>query len=181
MVASVISLAEEIIWWQFHFTCRYMGCDVCGDESELAFTCSFCAGSFCAEHQLPENHDCPQHNPRTDKRFESAHPSRLSSSRTDTPTSKDHETVDPGRGAASKEPEFESSPDVTASGDVDETDILYCKGCHTRTDHLKSCSECQQKYCEDCVAPPEHQCLTATGNGSEGLLSFFVGILRWIK
>lgn len=32
-------------------------CSVCGKE-DLTFTCNYCSESFCAEHQLPENHDC---------------------------------------------------------------------------------------------------------------------------
>ena len=32
-------------------------CSVCGKE-DLTFTCNYCEESFCAEHQLPENHDC---------------------------------------------------------------------------------------------------------------------------
>ncbi|MFH1820896.1 MAG: rhomboid family intramembrane serine protease [Methanobacteriota archaeon] len=33
-------------------------CDVCGEEVALPFKCSYCGGTFCAEHRLPENHRC---------------------------------------------------------------------------------------------------------------------------
>ncbi|MHC1584282.1 MAG: rhomboid family intramembrane serine protease [Methanosarcinales archaeon] len=34
-------------------------CHVCGKYVLMPFTCKFCGGRFCAEHRLPENHDCP--------------------------------------------------------------------------------------------------------------------------
>ncbi|MFB6112726.1 MAG: rhomboid family intramembrane serine protease [Halodesulfurarchaeum sp.] len=34
-------------------------CDVCGREEGMPYRCDHCGGSFCAEHRLPENHDCP--------------------------------------------------------------------------------------------------------------------------
>ena len=33
-------------------------CDYCGKEVDLPFTCPYCGGHFCAEHRLPENHEC---------------------------------------------------------------------------------------------------------------------------
>jgi len=33
-------------------------CSYCGASESLPFTCKFCGGKFCAEHRLPENHDC---------------------------------------------------------------------------------------------------------------------------
>ena len=35
-------------------------CNYCGrDAGYLPFICKFCGMSFCREHRLPENHDCP--------------------------------------------------------------------------------------------------------------------------
>lgn len=34
-------------------------CDVCGREEGLPYQCRFCGGTFCGEHRLPENHQCP--------------------------------------------------------------------------------------------------------------------------
>jgi len=40
-------------------------CEQCGKEVELPFECSFCGHYFCAEHRLPENHNCPNQPTRT--------------------------------------------------------------------------------------------------------------------
>ncbi|MFB6075639.1 MAG: rhomboid family intramembrane serine protease [Candidatus Aenigmatarchaeota archaeon] len=37
--------------------CSYCGKDL--DEEGMPFKCKFCSEYFCAEHRLPENHDCP--------------------------------------------------------------------------------------------------------------------------
>lgn len=34
-------------------------CDVCGEYENLPYQCNRCGRTFCAEHRLPENHDCP--------------------------------------------------------------------------------------------------------------------------
>lgn len=34
-------------------------CDVCGREEYLPYKCKYCGGTFCAEHRLPEKHNCP--------------------------------------------------------------------------------------------------------------------------
>jgi len=38
-------------------------CDVCGKTVELPYKCHYCGGVFCAEHHLPENHNC-QYKPQ---------------------------------------------------------------------------------------------------------------------
>jgi Zn-dependent protease len=35
-----------------------MKCKVCGKEEILPFKCSYCGEYFCAEHRLPEKHNC---------------------------------------------------------------------------------------------------------------------------
>lgn len=35
-------------------------CEFCGKEDYLPFRCRYCKGYFCAEHRLPENHNCPK-------------------------------------------------------------------------------------------------------------------------
>ncbi len=37
-----------------------MKCEICGREVSLPFRCQYCGSSFCSEHRLPENHQCPQ-------------------------------------------------------------------------------------------------------------------------
>lgn len=34
-------------------------CDYCGSEEDMPFTCTYCKGIFCADHRLPEAHNCP--------------------------------------------------------------------------------------------------------------------------
>ena len=34
-------------------------CDECGEQENMPYECRRCGGSFCSEHRLPENHDCP--------------------------------------------------------------------------------------------------------------------------
>jgi uncharacterized protein YkwD len=34
-------------------------CSVCGKYQDYPFHCSYCDGTFCSEHRLPENHNCP--------------------------------------------------------------------------------------------------------------------------
>ena len=34
-------------------------CDVCGEYENLPYQCRRCGRTFCADHRLPENHDCP--------------------------------------------------------------------------------------------------------------------------
>ncbi len=34
------------------------GCDVCGREEFLPYKCSYCGGTFCSDHRLPEKHEC---------------------------------------------------------------------------------------------------------------------------
>lgn len=33
-------------------------CETCGKKDALVFHCNYCGGYFCAEHHLPENHNC---------------------------------------------------------------------------------------------------------------------------
>ena len=34
-------------------------CDACGKQENMPYQCGHCGGTFCSEHRLPENHDCP--------------------------------------------------------------------------------------------------------------------------
>ena len=35
-------------------------CEKCGIKDALVFHCNYCGGYFCAEHHLPESHNCPR-------------------------------------------------------------------------------------------------------------------------
>ena len=39
---------------------RIVKCSYCGKEIYLPFKCPYCGQYFCAEHRLPENHNCPE-------------------------------------------------------------------------------------------------------------------------
>ena len=39
-------------------------CEICGKKDALTFHCNYCGGYFCAEHHLPESHNCT-YKPRT--------------------------------------------------------------------------------------------------------------------
>lgn len=53
-------------------------CEQCGEKIVGARECSYCEGTFCPEHRLPENHDCQgvrnldKTGPRFDSAFEDA-------------------------------------------------------------------------------------------------------------
>ncbi|MDX1745471.1 MAG: rhomboid family intramembrane serine protease [Halobacteriales archaeon] len=34
-------------------------CDVCSRDETMPYSCRYCGGTYCSEHRLPENHDCP--------------------------------------------------------------------------------------------------------------------------
>jgi membrane associated rhomboid family serine protease len=34
-------------------------CDRCGSQESMPYQCRLCGGTYCSEHRLPENHDCP--------------------------------------------------------------------------------------------------------------------------
>ncbi len=38
-----------------------MKCQYCKKDTFLPFRCPFCKGYFCAEHRLPENHECSEY------------------------------------------------------------------------------------------------------------------------
>jgi len=34
-------------------------CSICGKKEMLPYKCKYCGWTFCSEHRLPENHNCP--------------------------------------------------------------------------------------------------------------------------
>lgn len=34
-------------------------CSMCGKREVLPYTCKYCGWTYCSDHRLPENHDCP--------------------------------------------------------------------------------------------------------------------------
>jgi len=37
---------------------NHLQCAICGTKDALVFHCNYCGGYFCAEHHLPESHNC---------------------------------------------------------------------------------------------------------------------------
>jgi uncharacterized protein YkwD len=50
-------------------------CDLRGKEEMILFTCACCGGNYCAEHRLPENHNCT-HLPKTPPPYLTAYDNR---------------------------------------------------------------------------------------------------------
>ncbi len=59
-------------------------CDECGEYENLPYQCQRCGQTFCSDHRLPENHDCPGLNEWDDPEgvFASAGPTTTSTSTT---------------------------------------------------------------------------------------------------
>lgn len=77
-------------------------CAVCGYEADMGYSCNFCGGYHCADHRLPEKHNC------TALRI------RKSSSETQSSgTGSDRLTV-----GTTPDPTYESSPDVEPDGSI---------------------------------------------------------------
>lgn len=34
-------------------------CDICGTDESMPYHCRHCDGTYCSDHRLPENHNCP--------------------------------------------------------------------------------------------------------------------------
>jgi Zn-dependent protease len=49
-----------------------MQCEFCGRDESLPFVCNYCGGAFCADHRLPEAHQCK--GDLSQKRFITAPP-----------------------------------------------------------------------------------------------------------
>ena len=41
-----------------YFSGLNLKCDFCGREEALPFICNYCGGAYCADHRLPEAHQC---------------------------------------------------------------------------------------------------------------------------
>jgi len=44
-------------------------CDICG-EKVMGFSCSYCGGTYCSDHRLPENHECDNLEEEVEKQKE---------------------------------------------------------------------------------------------------------------
>jgi membrane associated rhomboid family serine protease len=60
-------------------------CDICGTEESMPYHCRHCDGTYCSEHRLPENHNCPGLNQWEDSGpvFDSGFDDRVMNEETD--------------------------------------------------------------------------------------------------
>jgi hypothetical protein len=90
-------------------------CDQCG-ETDISLSCTYCDDTFCAEHRLPENHDCPGLKNRQVSAEIGARASEgavLGEIEED-----EQEDVDLSR----SEPETATSPDTNLDGSLEESE-----------------------------------------------------------
>ena len=54
----ILDFGKNLIFSSSYFLEVATKCDFCGKEEYLPFECRYCGGKFCAEHRLPEAHNC---------------------------------------------------------------------------------------------------------------------------
>jgi hypothetical protein len=132
-------------------------CDYCGDESEHPFGCNHCTQSFCGDHRLPENHECPLYSAGGE----------ISSFGGEGPDTTDRRGT--GRKRIERVRKKETSRmnppavDPQSKGDhrseeTGDTSVLTCPTCSTNTHQVFNCEECGQTVCPDCEGVYEHEC-----------------------
>ncbi|WP_424001016.1 CAP domain-containing protein [Haloarcula salina] len=119
------------------------GCNICGEDGGLSNNCTYCQGTFCSEHVLPEKHNCPAlhsaetlgpefrqaksdvvlgENDGSPSEHTSGPPRKpdLDDSGTKDDESADQEDTEPANEAhpPSRERQYESSPDVATDGSI---------------------------------------------------------------
>lgn len=106
-------------------------CALCDGDGNLPNRCKYCDQFFCANHRLPEAHDCPGLDiaSRDTRRFESSFDdsvresgTRDSAGRPVSDGEEPYEVVDPTTMGTSPEPDFEGSPDVNPDGSIARPD-----------------------------------------------------------
>lgn len=124
-------------------------CDGCGEIVDHAFPCQRCGNSYCGDHRLPENHNCPF--------FVTA----------ETPLTGDGPQTRDRRGTGRKRRErvqqketkrwMNKTDDLTPQQPSGDTAVLHCPNCNEDVSQLKNCSECSDSFCPSCVSPQNHK------------------------
>lgn len=130
--------------------CEMATCDKCTEEVEHSFQCSYCEESFCGQHRLPENHQCPQFTTdSTVGTFSSSSPNitdrrgtwgRMVSRVRDKETEKWEKKTDPN-------PRGETKRDLSTDS---EAAIFNCPECGGKAAALKEATCCGKSMCYDC-------------------------------
>lgn len=87
-------------------------CSQCGEQLDMGYSCSYCTGSYCSDHRLPESHSCPGL-----RRTSPPERDRMDNTIKNT-ASRDYETADPVTYGSSPDPNYERSPDVAPDGSI---------------------------------------------------------------
>lgn len=131
-------------------------CNHCGQATEHAFPCNHCNQSFCGEHRLPENHDCPVFAVDVD----------LSSFAGEGPDTPDRRSTQRKRIERVREkPDLATEPgevsqyikEQSQSSEAD-TDVLTCSTCGSDTHKIFDCDQCGISVCPNCEGQNEHEC-----------------------
>jgi predicted nucleic acid binding AN1-type Zn finger protein len=133
-------------------------CDVCDGAAEHLVKCNICEREHCAEHRLPEKHECSGLNVSEWSRgLEGDGPStrdrrgtrrkRIERVRAKQ-TSRENPPADNWR-RTEKERRTENTS---------KTDVLTCPNCGTSTDCIQECNKCEQSICPKCREADAHDC-----------------------
>jgi predicted nucleic acid binding AN1-type Zn finger protein len=162
-------------------------CDYCGDEVEHSFGCNHCSQSFCGDHRLPENHECPLYSTGSELSSfggEGQTTDRRGTGRKRRERVREKETsrMNP------PEPVKPQSKGDNRSDDIKDADVLTCPTCGSDTDQVLECDDCGQSVCPSCEGVYEHECPVGvtksdgTDDGdSESATSLIGRLLRLFK
>lgn len=157
-------------------------CDHCGQSTDHAFPCNHCKQSFCGEHRLPENHNCPVFTLDVDLTSFAGEgpdtPDRRSTwrKRIERVREKPDLTTEPGEIAQQLKQKSQSS-----EGD---TNVLTCSNCGSSTDQIFDCDQCGNSVCPSCEGQDEHECSLTTADaedadtGNKTIFSKILGLLK---
>lgn len=148
-------------------------CQICGDNTGLAYTCNECGGKYCSEHRLPEAHHCDALAINFTKPLESDAPATRGLSE----HAARHERVRDNHveKTDSREDETDRAASKNRKRDREkppEEDRYQCPGCQEHFYLRRACSGCGTRYCTDCRPSEAHDCSqtfatdsTSTGEG----------------
>jgi predicted nucleic acid binding AN1-type Zn finger protein len=157
-------------------------CDNCGQSTDHAFQCNHCKQSFCGDHRLPENHDCPVFVVDDDlSSFTGEGPE--TNDRRSTWRKRKHRVRQKEDAPTAPDPVSPQSKSDHRSSEADLA-VLTCPSCGRETDQINDCDQCGQSVCPDCEGRYEHECPSAVTKSKEPdaddgtFLSKLIGLLR---
>lgn len=156
-------------------------CNFCQEQIEHPFPCNYCGSSFCGEHRLPENHQCPDFSTDdTNAPLASASPNitdrrgtwgRLVSRVRDKETSKRETGADTSR-------HIESQRDFTTDS---EATVLNCSQCGNNVASLVEASCCGRTMCRECRDSHDCNCSDPERIESSGDRGIIRRLVNWLR